>query len=135
MLTQTALHEPHPVDAEYLQFESPVQTLDAGVVRKTDQRQVRQERVGASPLRRSRQPVHESALQFECTLEQIVEIGPGGPGSASLVIGRIQIAHLREDCFDQGAMIPGRYRPVARLGGISYALLGEIFEHKIPDPS
>ena len=60
-----ALHEPHPVDAECLRFEIPVQSLDAGVVRKPDQRQVRQERVGASPLRRSRQPVHESALQFE----------------------------------------------------------------------
>jgi flavin reductase (DIM6/NTAB) family NADH-FMN oxidoreductase RutF len=79
--------------------------------------------------------VKEAAIQMECALEKVVEIGEGA-GSSSLVVGRILLMHAREDIYNEGKIDAAALRPVARLGGPHYGKLGELFElprPKMPD--
>jgi flavin reductase (DIM6/NTAB) family NADH-FMN oxidoreductase RutF len=40
--------------------------------------------------------IHEAKISFECTLERIVTVSDG-PNAGNLVLGRIQLVHLRDD--------------------------------------
>jgi flavin reductase (DIM6/NTAB) family NADH-FMN oxidoreductase RutF len=76
----------------------------------------------AVPSERVRPPrVGESPVSIECRLEQIVSIGNG-----NLVLGRMVLAHVRDDLISNGIVDPLKMRPVARLGGDGYTTLGEI---------
>jgi flavin reductase (DIM6/NTAB) family NADH-FMN oxidoreductase RutF len=89
------------------------------------------QKVGLTPLpsaKVSANRVKESAIHLECELVQTVEIGNGNVGSATLVIGRIVMMHFREDVYEDGKVNIENLKPVARLAGAKYALLGEIFE-------
>lgn len=85
----------------------------------------------AAPSTRIRPPrVAAAAISFECALLTTVPVG-AGPGSATLVIGQILVAHVRDDLDD---MIDARHRvdlhklqPVARLAGNDYAYVRETF--------
>lgn len=67
-----------------------------------------------------------SKIHFECRLDQIVPIGSGGPGSAHLIIGRIECLHLaRQVLNDQGQVDFEKLKPVARLGGADYLIKGK----------
>ncbi len=71
--------------------------------------------------------VKEAILALECELMQLLVIGDGGVGSATMVIGRILCLHAREDAINaQGALTPEALEPVARLGGQDYGLLGAV---------
>lgn len=76
--------------------------------------------------------VAESAIQMECKLEKIVEIGEAKVGASSLVIGRIALMHVHEGAYDQGRIRPGFLKPISRLGGLSYGRTTDIFE--LPRP-
>lgn len=93
-------------------------------------------KVGLTPLasERVRAPrVAEAAIQMECELEQTVEIGGTGPGSSTLVVGRIVMTHVREDILLPGDRIDIQaLKPVARLAGASYALIGKVFDLERP---
>jgi flavin reductase (DIM6/NTAB) family NADH-FMN oxidoreductase RutF len=77
--------------------------------------------------------VKESAIQLECKLHQLVEIGDGSAGSTTLVIGRIVAVHMLEQAFKENRPDYQFLKPVGRLGGLSYATLGEVFQIAVPE--
>ena len=76
--------------------------------------------------------IKEAAVQLECRLHKIVEIGDGSPGSASIVFGEIVYAHVDEECYEDGRINFEKYRAIGRLGGYQYGTIGEIIEKPIP---
>jgi flavin reductase (DIM6/NTAB) family NADH-FMN oxidoreductase RutF len=93
------------------------------------------QKVGLTPLPSVRvlpPRVAESALQYECELYKSVEVGDGSPGSATLVLGRVLHCHVSSHLYINGRIDFANLRPLSRLGGISYATLGDIFELEIP---
>ncbi|RMG41048.1 MAG: flavin reductase family protein [Candidatus Dadabacteria bacterium] len=76
--------------------------------------------------------VKESAIQFECKLYETVQIGDGSPGSSTLVIGEIVLAHIWKKAWHDGKILPEAVKPVARMGGTAYAKIGEIFNRPVP---
>lgn len=72
--------------------------------------------------------VREASIHMECKLNQTVDIGSGAPGSAVLVIGEVVRYHVDSAAFKGGRVDIERLQPVARLGGLQYALIGDVFE-------
>ena len=64
--------------------------------------------------------VGESKISFECTLNQIVEIGDGTAGSGFLVIGTIVLFHFDDDIYDNGRILIDKLEPLGRLAGNWY---------------
>lgn len=66
---------------------------------------------------------------------QDISLETSGPPKATLVVGLIKRVHVREACLreDGLALDPAKLRPIARLGGLSYARLAEGFD--LPRPS
>lgn len=69
--------------------------------------------------------VAESPLAMECRLLQTI---PVGPDPTWIILGEIVRIHVRDDVMTDGFPDPRKLRPLARLGGDSYAGLGEVFE-------
>jgi flavin reductase (DIM6/NTAB) family NADH-FMN oxidoreductase RutF len=70
---------------------------------------------------------------LECELFREVDLGEA---PNTLVLGRVRWVHLDPALELDGASLfvePGSLRPVARLGGAQYALLGEIIHLARPD--
>ena len=76
--------------------------------------------------------IAESAVQMECELYGSMEIGPGGPGSSTIVVGRIVQFHVHESVYRDGRVLIEELKPVARIAGIGYAKVTEVFD--IPRP-
>ena len=76
--------------------------------------------------------VQEAAVQFECKLYTSIEIGDGGPGSTTLVVGEIVLLHIADVVLQNGRVLHSALQPVSRLGGAQYAALGQ--EWSIPVP-
>jgi flavin reductase (DIM6/NTAB) family NADH-FMN oxidoreductase RutF len=56
-----------------------------------------------------------------------------GPGSATLVIGVIQLIHVRADVVNERHHIDiTKLRPIARLAGASYAYVHDTFDMTRP---
>ncbi|KII92109.1 hypothetical protein PLICRDRAFT_103672 [Plicaturopsis crispa FD-325 SS-3] len=76
--------------------------------------------------------VKESAIHLECELYQSHDIRP--PGSSdptnTLVLGLIKTVHVRGAVMnmDDGTVDPQKLRAVSRLGGMTYARIGEGFD-------
>jgi flavin reductase (DIM6/NTAB) family NADH-FMN oxidoreductase RutF len=92
------------------------------------------ERAGLTPLasERVKPPrVAESPIQMECRTREIFEVSPG---IVDLVIAEVLLFHVADELpVDEQLCIPAdAVRPVARLGGEEYALLGAI--QRIPRP-
>lgn len=64
--------------------------------------------------------VAEAPVTFECRLFEIVDFG-GNPGAGSLVIGECVHLHIADDVMRDGRVDPLLLKPVARLGGGTYA--------------
>jgi flavin reductase (DIM6/NTAB) family NADH-FMN oxidoreductase RutF len=76
--------------------------------------------------------VAESPIHFECQVHQIVEIGTQ-PGSGSVVIG--QVIHLHVDecvLIGEDKINLAELKPIARLAGISYCRVTDLFEMERP---
>jgi flavin reductase (DIM6/NTAB) family NADH-FMN oxidoreductase RutF len=72
--------------------------------------------------------VADAPVSLECTLHTLVPVGQG-PGSATLVIGVIQLFHVRTDIINERHYIDiTKLRPIARLAGSSYAYVHETFD-------
>jgi flavin reductase (DIM6/NTAB) family NADH-FMN oxidoreductase RutF len=70
--------------------------------------------------------VAESPVSFEC---RVWEIKPLGDAGAHLVLAEIQLMHIEDTLLsDRGVVDPRRFDALARLGGITYAGLGEKFD-------
>ena len=62
----------------------------------------------------------ESKISFECELNQIVEIGDGGPGGGFIVIGTVVLFHIDNDVYDDGRILLDKLEPLGRLAGNWY---------------
>lgn len=72
--------------------------------------------------------VMESPIQFECSLEQSLPLGEG-PGSATLVLGRIRHIHVDDALIDGGNHInAAALKPIGRLAGNAYCYVHEVFD-------
>jgi flavin reductase (DIM6/NTAB) family NADH-FMN oxidoreductase RutF len=63
--------------------------------------------------------VKESPVQFECKVNEVVELGKEG-GAGNLVICEILLMHIREDILTDGKIDPNKIDLVARMGGDLY---------------
>jgi flavin reductase (DIM6/NTAB) family NADH-FMN oxidoreductase RutF len=71
-----------------------------------------------------------SPISLECTLLQTVPVGTGA-GSATLVLGTVQLVHVREDIIDDRYRIDTHaLQPIGRLAGLSYCYVRELFDLK-----
>jgi flavin reductase (DIM6/NTAB) family NADH-FMN oxidoreductase RutF len=90
--------------------------------------------IAQAPSTRVRPPrVAATPIAFECTLHQVVHVGEG-PLAASVIIGRIQFAHIADGVLGPDGMPdPGKLDLVGRLGGELYARTTDRFSIKRPD--
>lgn len=72
--------------------------------------------------------VQESKVSFECTLNQIIEIGDGTAGSGFVVIGTVVLFHVDDAVYKDGRIDLEALNPVGRLAGNSYVRLTDTFE-------
>ncbi len=64
--------------------------------------------------------VKGSPVQFECRVNQVIELGTGG-GAGNLVVCEVLLIHVDEEVLDgKGNIIPDRIDMVGRLGGDLY---------------
>ena len=69
--------------------------------------------------------VTEAPISMECRLWQEIDLGGGG---SHLVLAEVKLLHILDTLLDnRGTVDPYRLKPLARLGGGTYAELGEIF--------
>ncbi|GJJ13490.1 hypothetical protein Clacol_007744 [Clathrus columnatus] len=74
--------------------------------------------------------VRESVFSLECELSHQVDLSPAGSSRATstVLFGLVKRIHVRNDVLNEkGVVNPALYRPVARLGDISYTTLGDAF--------
>jgi len=73
--------------------------------------------------------VKESAFSMECELFQAIEIRDPSTNiiTSTLVLALVKFIHMRNDIIDpeRGVADPGKLKPVARMGGITYAKVSE----------
>lgn len=69
--------------------------------------------------------VAESPVSFECRLLQIVRLGEP---STALILGEILLMHVADAVLTSGRLDVKLLDPLARLGGLQYASLGDAFE-------
>jgi len=75
--------------------------------------------------------VAESPVNYECRLQQIIDIGDGSVGSGWIIIGEIVHMHVADE-----VMLPDykidihALKPIARLSGPQYARVNDVFEMK-----
>ena len=70
----------------------------------------------------------ESKISFECELNQIVEIGDGGPGGGFIVIGTVVLFHIDDDVYDNGRILLDKLEPLGRLAGNWYTRPNDTLE-------
>lgn len=70
----------------------------------------------------------ESKISFECELNQIVEIGDGGPGGGFIVIGTVVLFHIDNDVYDDGRILLDKLEPLGRLAGNWYTRPNDTLE-------
>ncbi|KAH9477470.1 hypothetical protein JR316_0009686 [Psilocybe cubensis] len=75
--------------------------------------------------------VKESAFSMECELLDTVQIRNPATNviASTLVVASVKYIHMRNDVLDpvRGIPDPGKLKPVAKMGGISYARVSEGF--------
>lgn len=60
--------------------------------------------------------VAESPVSFECTVNQVIELGASG-GAGNLIICEVQLMHVKDEVLDeQGRIDPYKLDAVARMG-------------------
>jgi len=85
--------------------------------------------IQAAPSITVRPPrVASAPVSLECRLFTFVPVGQG-PGSATVVIGAIQMIYVRSDIIDERRHIDiTKLRPIARLAGAGYAYVHDTFD-------
>lgn len=72
--------------------------------------------------------IQEARISFECTLERIVTVGEGS-NAGSLILGRIQLAHVREDLLKNEREVDWLGLDVlGRLSGNRYCSVRSVIE-------
>lgn len=77
--------------------------------------------------------VAESPVSFECKVREVKPLGEEG-GAGNLVICEVEMIHIKESIFTDGAIDPYKLDSVARLGGEWYARVqaGALFQVEKP---
>lgn len=71
--------------------------------------------------------VAAAAISYECELYTLVPVGEG-PGSATIVVGKIVLVHVRDDLIDKRYRIDLKaLQPIGRLSGNDYAHIHDTF--------
>lgn len=76
--------------------------------------------------------IKEAKVRFECTLEQVIELGQDGSIGTDLIIGKILRFHIDEAIYEEGRINPETLGTVSRLAGHNYAKIGDIFSIERP---
>ena len=97
-------------------FKADVNEFDVSGLTAVESQKITPHRVG------------ESKISFECTLNQIVEIGDGSAGSGFLVIGTIVLFHIDDDIYDNGRILIDKLEPLGRLAGNLYTRTTDILK-------
>lgn len=72
--------------------------------------------------------IQEAKIAFECVLERIVTVSEG-PGAGNLILGRIQLVHVRDDLLRNGRNIDWLGLDVlGRLSGNRYCAVRSVIE-------
>ncbi|KAI6110787.1 hypothetical protein EDD16DRAFT_1609741 [Pisolithus croceorrhizus] len=74
--------------------------------------------------------VKESAFSMECELFQAIDITHpvSGQLTTTMILAHVKYIHVRNDMLNERGVIDiTKYKPVARLGDISYGRLGDVF--------
>lgn len=75
--------------------------------------------------------VAESPVNFECVFHTSLRLpgnGPGGLGSADIVIGRVVMIHINDDYIgEDGKLDIPKYKPLARMGYYDYTAVENVF--------
>jgi len=72
--------------------------------------------------------IQEAKIAFECTLEQIVTVNEG-PNAGNLILGRIQLVHVRDDLLKDGRAVDWLGLDVlGRLSGNRYCSVRSVIE-------
>ena len=70
----------------------------------------------------------EAKISFECTLERIVTVSEG-PGAGNLILGRIQLVHVRDDLLKNEREVDWSVLDVlGRLSGNRYCTVRSVIE-------
>ena len=72
--------------------------------------------------------VLESAFSMECELLEAIDIKDPATSTVTttLVVASVKYIHVRNDMLDEkGHVDPGKFRPIARMGGTLYAKVNE----------
>ncbi len=78
--------------------------------------------------------VAESPISFECTVDDIIELGTEG-GSGSLVLSRVKRIHINTDFLtEDGNIDPAKLDLVGRMGGSWYSRASGDSLFEIPKP-
>jgi flavin reductase (DIM6/NTAB) family NADH-FMN oxidoreductase RutF len=81
-------------------------------------------KIPVEPGRTGRTPrIRSAPVSMECTTEKIIEFGDL---RTQLLVGRVKLFRVLDDCYDAGRIETTALKPIARLGGPYYARLGEI---------
>ncbi|KAI6003481.1 hypothetical protein F5J12DRAFT_155297 [Pisolithus orientalis] len=79
--------------------------------------------------------VKESAFSMECDLFQAIDIAHpvSGEITATLILAHVKYIHVRKDVLNERGVVDiTQYKPIARLGDISYGRVGDVF--RLPRP-
>ncbi|KAG1854972.1 hypothetical protein DFJ58DRAFT_703022 [Suillus subalutaceus] len=79
--------------------------------------------------------VKESAFSMECELYKSIDIAHSvtGEHTSTLILAHVKYIHVRKDMLTQRGVIDlTKFKPVARVGDISYARVGDAFRIASP---
>jgi flavin reductase (DIM6/NTAB) family NADH-FMN oxidoreductase RutF len=105
----------HAMNITSKEFAPGVDEFEAAGVSKTPSERIAPPRIAEAPV------------AMECRLDQIVEIGRAGEGTA-IIICEILLWHVRDEVLAEGRIDYGKLDLVGRLGGASYARTRERFD-------
>jgi len=72
--------------------------------------------------------VEEAKISFECTLERMIAVGEG-PDAGNLILGRVQLVHLRDDLLKNQREVDWSGLDVlGRLSGNRYCAVRSVIE-------
>ncbi len=65
----------------------------------------------------------EAPISMECVLRHVINFGTTG---SEFFVGEVLVFHIRDDLYSDGKIDTRLLRPICRLGGPNYAMLGDI---------
>jgi flavin reductase (DIM6/NTAB) family NADH-FMN oxidoreductase RutF len=108
IVTEGLIASMHATSTECAPGLSEVEALQLATKASRD---IRPPRLSASPI------------NLECRLDQVLELGRL---RNSLILGEIVRFHISDDLYDKDKVDSVQLRPLARLAGRKYAMLGEV---------